>query len=68
MADIGNPGGFDIATVLAGSGVTFLIAAGITRYGAQFQYTTAELYGVAGATFLGLGIVFGVILLLAGLR
>lgn len=68
MTDIGNLGGFDIATVLVGSGVTLLITAGITRYGEQLQYTAAELYGIAGVAFLAMGVVFGIGLVLAGLR
>lgn len=68
MTDIGNLGGFDIATVLVGSGVTLLLTAGITRYGDQFQYTAAELSGIAGAAFLAVGVVFGIGLVLAGLR
>lgn len=39
MADFGNPAGFDIATVLTGSGVTLLISAGILRYGDEIQFT-----------------------------
>lgn len=68
MPDIGNPAGFDIATVLTGSGVTLLISAGITRYGEQFEYTAAELYGIGGAALVAIGLVFGFILVLAGLR
>ena len=68
MTDIGNFGGFDIATVLVGSGVTLLLTAGITRYGGQLQYTAAELYGIAGAAFLAAGVVFGIALVLVGLR
>lgn len=68
MPDIGNPGGFDIATVLTGSGITLLISAGITIYGDQFQYTMGELYGISGIIFVVLGVIFGIILVLKGLR
>lgn len=68
MTDIGNPAGFDVATVLAGSGITFLLAAGITRYGDRVQYTTPELYGIAGGAFVGIGAVLGIVLVLVGLR
>lgn len=68
MTDIGNPTGFDIATVLTGSGLTLLLSAGIMRYGDRFQFTPAELYGVLGVAFVVLGVVFGLALVLSGLR
>lgn len=68
MPDIGNPAGFDIATVLTGSGITLLLSAGITRYGERFQYTAAELYGLSGVALIAIGIVFGIILVIAGYR
>ncbi len=68
MPDFGNPAGFDIATVLTGSGVTLLVSAGITRYGEQFQYTAAELYGLSGAVLVVLGVVFGLVLVVSGYR
>lgn len=68
MSDIGNPAGFDIATVLTGSGITLLISAGIMRYGDQFRYTTGELYGFSGGALIILGILFGIALVVAGYR
>jgi hypothetical protein len=68
MADIGNPAGFDIATVMAGSGLNLLLSAGIMRYGDRFPYTTAELYGASGGVLIVLGVLFGIILILAGYR
>lgn len=68
MPDIGNPCGFDIATVLTGSGLTLLISAGIMRYGGRFEFSPAELYGIAGAGFVALGVVYGLILIAMGYR
>lgn len=68
MPDIGNPAGFDIATVLTGSGVTLLLSAGIIEYGEQFPYTAGELYAMSGGTLVVLGAVFGLILVLIGYR
>lgn len=68
MPDFGNPAGFDIATVLTGSGVTLLLSAAIMRYGDQFQYTMGELYGISGAILVLLGVLFGLILIVKGLR
>lgn len=68
MPDIGNPAGFDIATVLTGSGITLLLSAGIMRYGERFSYTTAELYGLGGAGLVALGVVFGLVLVVWGYR
>jgi hypothetical protein len=68
MTDIGNPTGFDIATVLTGSGLTLLLSAGITRYGEQLAYSTSELYGISGGVFLAIGVIFGLYLVAKGLR
>jgi multidrug transporter EmrE-like cation transporter len=68
MTDIGNPFGFDVATVLTGSGLTLLISAGIMRFGEQLQYTEGQLYGMAGVALVVLGIVYGLLLILAGYR
>lgn len=68
MPDIGNPAGFDLATVLTGSGLTLLTSAGIVRYGDQFQYSSAELYGYAGAILVGVGVLFGLVLVAKGTR
>lgn len=68
MTDFGNPAGFDIATVLTGSGLTLLLSAAIMRYGDQFRFSQAELYGIGGVALVGLGIVFGLALVLSGLR
>jgi len=68
MPDIGNPAGFDVATVLTGSGLTLLLSAAITRYGDQFSYSTAELYGVSGGVFVAVGVLFGLALVVWGYR
>lgn len=68
MPDIGNPAGFDVATVLTGSGLTLLVSAGIVRYGDQFPYTPAELYGLAGGAFVAAGVLFGIVLVVMGYR
>jgi hypothetical protein len=68
MADFGNPGGFDIATVLVGSGLTLLLSAGIFRYGSRFQYTTGELYAIGGGVLATLGVLLGLVLVAKGLR
>ncbi|RDI72160.1 hypothetical protein [Halopelagius longus] len=68
MPDIGNPAGFDVATVLTGSGLTLLVSAGIMRYGEQFQYTAAELYALGGGALVAIGVVFGIILVVSGYR
>ncbi|WP_266082625.1 hypothetical protein [Haladaptatus caseinilyticus] len=68
MPDIGNPIGFDLATVLTGSGLTLLLSAAIGEYGAQFQYSVSELYGMAGAVFVAVGVIFGLILVATGNR
>ncbi|WP_435361124.1 hypothetical protein [Haloarchaeobius sp. DFWS5] len=68
MADIGNPAGFDLATVLTGSGVTLLLSAGITKYGDQFRFTAAELYGISGAILCLVGVAFGFFLVASGNR
>jgi hypothetical protein len=68
MADFGNPGGFDIATVLVGSGLTLLLSAGIFRYGNRFQYTTGELYAIGGGALATVGVLLGLLLVAKGLR
>lgn len=68
MPDLGNPAGFDVATVLTGSGITLLISAGIMRYGERFQYTAAELYGIGGAALVAVGVIFGLYLVATGAR
>ncbi|WP_121743512.1 hypothetical protein [Natronorubrum halophilum] len=68
MADIGNPFGFDVATVLTGSGLTLLVSAGIMRYGDQLEYTSGELYGISGGVFIILGILYGLFLIVGGYR
>lgn len=68
MPDIGNPFGFDLATVLTGSGLTLLVSAGIMRYGEQFEYTAADLYGISGGAFVALGVLYGLILIVTGYR
>lgn len=68
MTDIGNPFGFDVATVLTGSGLTLLVSAGIMRYGEQFEYTTADLYGISGGVFVALGVLYGLMLIMTGYR
>ena len=68
MADWGNPGGFDIATVLVGSGLTLLLSAGIFMYGDRFQYTTGELYAIGGGALAAIGVLFGLVLVAKGLR
>lgn len=68
MPDFGNPAGFDIATVLTGSGVTLLLSAGIMRYREQFQYTMSELYAISGGILIVAGAVLGLILVAKGLR
>uniref|UniRef100_A0A7D6CPF2 Uncharacterized protein n=2 Tax=Natrinema zhouii TaxID=1710539 RepID=A0A7D6CPF2_9EURY len=68
MTDIGNPFGFDVATVLTGSGLTLLVSAGIMRYGDQFEYTSGELYGVSGGVFIVLGVLYGLFLIVSGYR
>lgn len=68
MPDIGNPAGFDVATVLTGSGVTLLISAGIVRYGDQYRFTEAELYGISGGALVVLGVLFGIALIVTGYR
>ncbi|SFG60730.1 hypothetical protein SAMN04488063_2562 [Halopelagius inordinatus] len=68
MPDIGNPAGFDVATVLTGSGITLLLSAAIMRYGERFQYTAAELYAVGGVALITVGLIFGIALIIAGYR
>lgn len=68
MTDIGNPFGFDVATVFTGLGLTLLVSAGIMRYGNQFEYTTGELYGISGRAFIILGVLYGLLLIVAGYR
>lgn len=68
MPDIGNPAGFDVATVLTGSGVTLLVSAAILQYGEEVQFSEPELYGVSGAVLVALGIVYGIALVISGLR
>ncbi|SEP05968.1 hypothetical protein SAMN04487948_11274 [Halogranum amylolyticum] len=68
MTDIGSPAGFDIATVLTGSGVTLLLSAGIARYGHRFEYNSGELYALSGGVLIALGVVFGLLLVLTGNR
>lgn len=68
MPDLGNPAGFDIATVLTGSGFTLLLSGGIIRYGGQFQYSMAELYAIGGGILVGVGVLFGLVLIANGLR
>lgn len=68
MPDLGNPAGFDLATVLTGSGVTLLLSAAIMKYGDQFTYTAAELYGMSGVALVVVGVIFGLVLVLRGDR
>lgn len=68
VPDIAAPFGFDLATVFAGSGFTLLFSAGIAKYGSQFQYTPATLYGVAGAALVVLGVLYGLLLVALGHR
>jgi hypothetical protein len=68
MGDVGNPAGFDVATVLTGSGITLLLSAGVMRYGRRLPYTTAELYGLSGGVLAVLGVALGIALALAGYR
>lgn len=68
MPDIGSPAGFDIATVLTGSGVTLLLSAGIMRYGDRLQFSFAELYGISGVVLVVLGVLIGLALVATGNR
>ncbi|WP_135305036.1 hypothetical protein [Haloarcula amylovorans] len=68
MPDLGNPAGFDLATVLTGSGVTLLLSAAIMKYDDQFTYTAAELYGMSGVALVVVGVIFGLVLVLRGDR
>lgn len=68
MPDIGNPAGFDVATVLTGSGLTLLVSAAILEFGEEIRYSEPELFGVSGAVLVVLGVVYGVALVLGGLR
>jgi hypothetical protein len=68
VPDFGNPAGFDLATVLTGSGLTLLLSAGIMRYGEQFRFSAAELYGISGAVLVAVGVVFGLVLVFTGNR
>lgn len=68
MADPGSPAGFDIATVLTGSGVTLLISAGIMEYGGRLRYSSAELYAIGGVVLAVVGFLFGLTLVVRGHR
>lgn len=68
MPDIGNPAGFDIATVLTGSGLTLLISAGIMAYGDDLSFSAAELYGISGGVLVAVGLLFGIALVISGYR
>lgn len=68
VPDIGSPAGFDVATVLTGSGVTLLLSAGIMRYGDRLQYTSAELYGISGVVLIVVGVLIGLALVATGNR
>lgn len=68
MADFGNPAGFDIATVLTGSGLTLLISGAILQYGDEIQFEEPALYAVTGAVLAALGVVFGLALVVSGYR
>ena len=68
VPDIGNPIGFDLATVLTGSGLTLLLSAAIGKYGDQFQYSAADLYGITGAIFIAVGVIFGLFLVMTDNR
>jgi hypothetical protein len=68
VPDPGTPAGFDLATVLTGSGTTLLLSAGIARYGDQFRFTAAELCGIAGAALVAVGVLFGLVLVAMGHR
>ncbi|WP_460918088.1 hypothetical protein [Salinarchaeum chitinilyticum] len=68
MVDFGNPAGFDVATVLTGSGLTLLVSAGILQFGDELPYEEPALYGVTGAVLVALGVAFGLALVVAGYR
>lgn len=62
MSETRSLAGFDVATVLTGSGLTLLISAGIGTYAEQFRFNVVELYGIAGAVLVVLGLLFGLVL------
>lgn len=68
MPDFGNPAGFDVATVLTGSGLTLLLSAAILRYGDQLQYSQDALYAISGVVLVAIGVVFGLVLVATGNR
>ncbi|MFD1513150.1 hypothetical protein [Halomarina rubra] len=68
MPDFGNPAGFDVATVLTGSGLTLLFSAAITMYGDRFAYTPGELYAIGGVVLVVVGVLFGLVLVATGNR
>ncbi len=69
MGDIGNPFGVDLATTIFGAGVSLLVSAGVMRYGARIpEWTSAELIGMAGSGLVAIGALFGIVMVLAGLR
>jgi len=60
--------GFDLATVLTGSGLTLLLSAAILKYSSELQYSTPELYGIGGIVLVVVGVLFGIILVVTGNR
>lgn len=66
MVNLARPAGFDIATVLTGSGVTLLVSAGIVRYGHRFAFSPSQLYGLIGISLVVLGVVFGLLVAATG--
>lgn len=68
MSDIASPAGFDLATVLTGSGLTLLVSAGIVKYSDRVAYSPAELYGATGAGLAAVGLLVGLLLVAAGYR
>lgn len=69
MTDIGNPFGVDLATTIFGAGLSLLVSAGAMLYGARVpEWTSAELIGMAGAALVALGTLYGLVLVISGLR
>ncbi|MBV0902611.1 hypothetical protein [Haloarcula salina] len=68
MPDLGSPVGFDLATVLTGSGLTLLLSAAIAAYGNRLSFDPAELYALSGAGLIVAGVGFGALLVATGRR
>ncbi len=68
MTDFGNPFGVDLATTLFGSGLTLLLSGAAMMYGDRFVDMPVSIMFVYGGGMVVVGVLFGLALVVSGLR